>query len=56
MIYVSPKNDVCVANVAINAGMPMVDTIKPFNTPINVETARVRMMATTMGIPILTIK
>ena len=37
IINAIPENAVCVANVAISAGIPIVATMKPFKRPISVD-------------------
>ena len=56
IISAIPENAVCVANVAIKAGIPMVDTMNPFSTPISVEAASVMIIANAIGTPICTIR
>ena len=56
MIIAIPENIVCVANVAINAGIPIVDTMKPLKIPINVDAAKEIITASHIFIPLFTIR
>ena len=56
MISARPWNAVWVAKVAISAGIPIVDTMKPFSVPISVDAMRVIRIASHIFTPICTIK
>ena len=55
-MYASPLNIVCDANVAMIAGIPIVATINPLSTPINVAITIEMMIATHMFQPIFIIR
>ncbi len=55
-MYASPLKIVCEAKVAIIAGIPIVETIKPFRMPIKVAIIIDTIIASHMFQPIFIIK